>query len=130
MTEYDMNDITMQTNRMCRQYNNCDDGCPLQDCREVCWTLRRDNEITKAIAKVVQWAKENPEPEYPSWYDWQRETFPGQKRYICPMSFGVDCPAGAVTSTKKCTECRNQHIPADIAEKLSIKPIGGSENVD
>lgn len=130
MAEYDMNDIVMQANRMCEQYNKCDDGCPLQKFdREVCCALC-DDEILKAIVKVVQWAKENPEPKYPSWHDWQRETFPSQTRYICPMTFGVDCPAGAVTSTQKCTECRNQHIPADIAEKLGIKPIGGSENAD
>ena len=41
------------------------------------------------------------------------------------MAFGVTCPNNGAGSVKECTECRNNHIPAEIAEKLGIKPKEG-----
>lgn len=48
-------------------------------------------------------------------------------QWICPMMFGVDCPSKSATSTQMCTTCRNHSIPAEIAEKLGIKPITQGE---
>ena len=75
---------------------------------------------------VMNWAKENPEPRYPSWEEWWRREFPNADNAISPCTFGIrerfECFG------QGCETCRAQPIPADIAEKLHIKPIGGEEN--
>lgn len=75
------------------------------------------------IEGLKAWAKEHPEPVYPSWYEYQQQTFPGHSRWICPMAFGVPCQCKSVTSVQACTKCRNSPIPADIAAKLGIRPM-------
>lgn len=72
--------------------------------------------------RIVDWAAEHPEPVYPSWYQYQETTFPGHTRWICPMAFGVECPSKSTTDAHTCKVCRNNPIPAEIAEKLGIKP--------
>lgn len=68
---------------------------------------------------------EHPAPVYPSWYEYQQQTFPGHSRWICPMAFGVTCQCKSVMSVQACTKCRNSPIPAEIAEKLGIMPKEG-----
>lgn len=60
--------------------------------------------------------------KYPTWYEFQVVLFPNHTRWICPMAFGVTCPNNGAGSVKECTECRDNHIPAKIAEKLGIRP--------
>ena len=48
--------------------------------------------------RVMEWAEAHPEPEYPTWVEWFNSMG------------GVDC---------------GEPIPADIAEKLGIKPKEG-----
>lgn len=68
--------------------------------------------------RVAQWEAE----KYPTWYEFQVVRFPNHTRWICPMAFGVACPDINAVSAKACAECRNNHIPAKIAEKLGIRP--------
>lgn len=71
----------------------------------------------------MQWAAEHPEPVYPTWREWQHSMFPDADVRISPCEFGsmdrFKC------DDKTCTECMEQKIPADIAEKLGIKPKEG-----
>lgn len=71
--------------------------------------------------RVAQWEAE----KYPTWYEFQVVRFPNNTRWICPMAFGVTCPNNGAGSVKECTECRDNHIPAKIAEKLGIRPKEG-----
>ncbi len=63
--------------------------------------------------KVDAWAAENPEPLYPTWLDYLHTV-------------------GLVTKTENCTPYGfdftkvMKPIPADIAEKLGLKPKGGN----
>lgn len=67
--------------------------------------------------RVAQWEAE----KYPTWIEYQQEVFPNYTRQICPMVFGIECTSNGTG----CHECRNNHIPAEIAEKLGIKPKEG-----
>nr|DAG37299.1 MAG TPA: hypothetical protein [Caudoviricetes sp.] len=68
--------------------------------------------------RVAQWEA----AKYPTWYEFQVVRFPNHKRWICPMAFGATCPNNGAGREKTCAECRNDHIPAEIAEKLGIRP--------
>ena len=71
--------------------------------------------------RVMAWAAEHPEPRYPTWREWQKSMFPDGHKHITPCTFGsrdrFKCWG------KTCYVCMEQQIPADIAEKLGIKPI-------
>ena len=79
------------------------------------------------IEGLRAWAAEHPAPRYPTWNEWQHSMFPDANGKIIPCSFASMEKLGCAGLT--CMECREQPIPADIAEKLGIKPIDeGSEN--
>ena len=57
---------------------------------------------------------------YPSWNEVGKQLFPKAPWIPCPVgNFGV----GECVET--CAECRARPIPAEIAEKLGIKPKEG-----
>ena len=121
-------EIIRQGARMCRAQNECTScpalrifdpskWCPFYAWREY---LNRLSDTENAVSA---WAAEHPEPRYPTWREWHEATFPNVNHSIvCPKVFG------AVTEDKcikiKCENCRESPIPADIAEKLGIQPIG------
>ena len=99
-----------------------DDGieCPVEGPPEG-WKL---NMLAEYERIVMDWVAKHPEPRYPSWSETWRRLFPDARYTPCPESeFGIkmECKGG-------CKECLDKPIPADIAEKLGIKPIGGSDN--
>jgi hypothetical protein len=75
---------------------------------------------------VMDWAAEHPEPRLPTWKEWQDATFPDALCDVCPRVFGVAPMDGCMNVS--CDDCMSAHIPADIAEKLGIKPIGGAKD--
>lgn len=113
-----------------RQYRRM---CDVSTC-DVCILKRLNNKAGKACyeeiinnpesfeTRVMQWASEHPEPKYPTWQEWQRETFPEGVRPICLLNF---MGREACTEFECCAECHASAIPANIAEKLGVKPIEG-----
>ena len=78
----------------------------------------------EAIQRIVMdWANKHPESRYPSWEEWWRREFPAADNAIYPCAFGIRERFACFGNG--CETCRSQPIPADIAEKLGIKPIGG-----
>jgi hypothetical protein len=57
-----------------------------------------------------------PELVYPTWKQYWKENFPSGAT-PCPQIF-MECECNG-----ECDECNNRPIPADIAEKLGVKPI-------
>lgn len=126
----DFQEVMRQAQRMCRSFGASCDGCKLHwfDGETLCllggtpetW---HDSKMQDAERIVMRWAAEHPEPRYPMWKEWQKVNFPNASHDIFPCSFGAgaefDC------DEYECCECRGRPIPADIAEKLGIKPIGG-----
>lgn len=75
--------------------------------------------------KVDAWAADNPEPQYPTWAEWLKEQ----------DILTVDVrPRASSTTSSSSTYIQNvstkpafyRPIPADIAEKLGLKPKGGN----
>ena len=124
-------EVMKQARRMCRS-NSCD-TCTLPELyEEMCVWNSKPLEFTNKIiaeieSKTLQWAAEHPEhPEsrYPTWREWQQEHFRDGANMIRPCEFmsRADAHCFDYIDTHGCRDCANQHIPADIAEKLGIKP--------
>ena len=72
--------------------------------------------------RVMTWAAEHPEPRYPTWREWQNKMFDGWEFDINPCIFASHSRFNC-KEVRTCWECANKPIPADIVEKLGIKPI-------
>lgn len=117
-------DVMRQARRMCKAQEDCE-SCPLWNTAnffcKLDTTCYSDDSAIESI--IMQWATEHPEhpePSYPTWREWQNSTFPDAHKFIKPCEFGrrdrFNCTG------KMCSECIEQQIPADIAEKLGIRP--------
>ena len=118
--------------RMCdamRAEDNECAPCPLDGICAKFITLSEDAIAT--IERVVtQWAAEHPEPVYPSWKEGWKQLFPDAdiERVFCPEIFGDKykcdwCQGFSYDDNYSCDMCLERPMPADIAEKLGIKPI-------
>ena len=119
-------EVMRQAKRMCEAFNDSDcRECPIGDADELeCGiTVTSEMDCEEVEHRVMQWAAEHPEPVYPTWREWQNSTFPDADTRISPCTFGskdrFKCDG------KTCYECKLEPIPADIAEKLGIKPKEG-----
>ena len=121
----EFSEVMKQARRMCGS-NSCDNCILPRGSEEMCiWedapAKLMDEEITEIEAKTMKWAAEHPELRYPTWEEWQRQTFPDASLFILPCTFmGV---IRGYCSRHNCHECAEHHIPADIAKKLGIQPI-------
>lgn len=123
-------EVMKQAKRMCRSFGAACDGCKLHwfDGETLCllsgtpqtW---HDSKMQDAERIVMDWAEKHPEPRYPTWEEWHKTNFPDARPNICPNYFMSNKPLG--TCAVSCKKCANTPIPADIAKKLGIKPIGG-----
>lgn len=80
---------------------------------------------------IMEWAAKHPEMVYPSWNDAWKELFPvmAERNAPCPRYF-MPNEIAARYCTHNCGECHKRPIPADIAEKLGIKPKLRKEQAD
>lgn len=118
--------VLKQLHRMCAD-NACND-CPVFY-QGYCQVLGGGNDmmIESEIERVVmRWAAEHPEPQYPTWEEWQKTNFPGAQLNICLAMFKGNVRQSCASTA--CRECRHRPIPAEIAKKLGIKPKGGHGN--
>lgn len=121
-------EIVKQAHRMCETYgphdNDCTTLCPLGRANnpagmKLCEYIGlTDLESAKEIEKrVLKWAAEHPEPVYPSWNEAWKSLFPDARNVPCPGGcFGI------YHCSERCADCYENPIPAEIAEKLGIKP--------
>ena len=123
-------EVMKQAARMCAQHGNSCEGCPVYDDGIECplegppesWKLRRFAECERI---VMGWAAANPEPRYPTWLEWWKDNFPNADAVLNPCAFG---PIGKHQCDAQCKTCLTEPIPADIAEKLGVKPIGAKND--
>lgn len=115
-------EVMRKIRELCDERKECE-GCVMMDdiaCGVTTGTPSLSEEEIER--RVAQWEA----AKYPTWYEFQQARFPNHTRYICPMTFGEKCPInGSVNKPTACTKCRNNHIPAEIAEKLGIRPKEG-----
>ena len=116
-------EVMRQARRMCEAFRdgNCS-KCPIGNANvlECGITVTSEMDCEEVERRVMQWAVEHPEPVYPTWREWQNSTFPDAGRYIMPCEF--ESKNRFKCKEKTCYQCVTEPIPADIAEKLGIKP--------
>lgn len=104
-------EVCKQWKRLCQSQESEDQKCAhcsVGDYRMCGFEISdiQEEEIRGMEDAVMAWAAEHPEPVYPTWYRW-----------LTMM--------GAVASSDDLWIDLQQPIPADIAEKLAIKPKEG-----
>ena len=117
-------EVMCAARRMCKSIDDCAD-CPLTDlCYFDKYLKEYDGSLIQQEAVIMKWDAENPEVRYPTWREWQKENFP----YL-PDSYPLVHPCNFMSiydakcdNHSNCGTCRDKPIPADIAEKLGIKP--------
>lgn len=117
-------EVMRQARRMCETFCDACSKCPIGNANELeCGiTPTSEMDFKEVERRVMQWAAEHPEPVYPSWEEGWRQIFPDAKYTPCPGNFGIkyivpDC------AYRACTDCKSNPMPAEVAEKLGIKPI-------
>lgn len=114
MEQHSFQEVMRQWRRMC-ELHTCDNWyeselplCPLiiqhngYPCDDAVTDLSQES-VAQIEQIVTAWAAEHPEPVYPTWYRW-----------LIMM--------GAVGSVEDLFSDLQRPIPADIAEKLGVKP--------
>ena len=115
-------EVMRQAHRMC-DVCKCDD-CPMADHVDMCGLIhskyRKEGILLEFERIVMQWAKEHPEPQYPTWAEWHKENFPNASAIFTPCTFTSASELGCAATN--CRACKSRPIPADIAKKLGIQP--------
>lgn len=94
-----------QWRRMCKTFS-----CGKCQLKEICASdpeSYTDVEIARIEEAIASWAQENPEPVYPTWFEF----------VWCQLAHKEP-----VSDQDLVAWMDNNHIPADIAQKLGIKP--------
>lgn len=117
-------EIMRQARRICLEHPGDCDGCPLHDdewsgCRFDLTEEYLYDDTTERI--VLKWAEEHPEQVYPSWEEAWQQLFPESVGTPCPANYGRKYQ-NICCSNVLCVNCKQRPIPAEIAEKLGIKP--------
>ena len=123
-------EIMRQAKRLCAAHGGMCSmrNCPL-DSGEACrLNVDLDGENYNELECIIMdWAAEHPEPVYPSWEDGWKQLFPDAdiRRAFCPEVFGDKYRCDwCHDDNDNCDECLERPMPAEVAEKLGIKPIG------
>lgn len=112
--------------------NDCCKYCPLDQLKScgAIWEIEEGTYGT--IAEMVDaWAAENPEPVYPTWAEWLEEMGLTRRSVSIARTANAVEPdsmqgiPGLPFITLLSLKARSP-IPADIAEKLGLKPKGGT----
>lgn len=101
--------------RMCKTIGaeNCE-GCKLHaDGNDCVAVYEGEMDYAKVEKAVTDWAAENPNPVYPSWYGWLSSM--GIVPIVVPLEYAV--MVADIGLLKK--------IPAETAQKLGIEPKEG-----
>lgn len=131
MAEY--TGIMRQQKRMCKYYEtivgSCE-GCPIHEeeiayiCVEAPCAIDIED-VDKAEKLIGTWAEKHPEPVYPTWEEWLIE-IGVTKPVIIGEPWPVELPGGSmIEPAYKLVADTRKRIPAEIAEKLGIKPLEG-----
>lgn len=117
MAEYQ--EVMKQKQRMCRLYTYCSKGCPLNDI-DFCGKNSGEKiqaDFAEVERRVMEWAAEHSEPVYPTWAEYLKtHGFPGG------ISIPLDCELRGCPPIERFVWLAENHIPADIAEKLGVEP--------
>jgi hypothetical protein len=117
-------DVLRQFDRMCKENAGCF-NCPLHEPDGVsdrCSIGAFVNDSERIEREVMKWAKEHPEPVYPTWREWLIKL--GIVSFEPDFRVLLDASPTTLANTVKAyiNEEGSKPIPVDIAEKLGIEP--------
>lgn len=124
-------EVMRQARRMCETFCDACSKCPIGNAKalECGITVTSKMDCKEVERRVMQWAAEHPEPVYPSWKEGWKQLFPEAdiRHTLCPEVFGdkykCDWCHDDNDDNDNCDECLEHPMPAEVAEKLGIKPI-------
>ena len=120
-------EVCKQWRRMCDEIQHCSaeniECCALKCVlgnNPVCGELTdaTDKDLENAETVIMKWAKENPEPVYPTWSEWLYEQGVLGDKYVCSVP--------ELIASNVATDNADDPIPADIAQKLGLQPKEGA----
>ena len=117
-------EVMRQAKRMCAAHGGMCKirNCPMVDGETCRFDADRDDVDYNEVERIIMaWAAEHPASRYPTWNEWQESTFPDAVEKMEPCCFASVDKFGC--NRILCQDCLEQPIPADIAEKLGIRPI-------
>lgn len=117
-------EVMRQARRLCeeQQHMDCCVRCPMQGKEGCMVTADAENiDYVEAERKIMGWAAEHPEPVYPSWEEGWKQLFPKSVDTPCPADYGKKYQ-NICCSNVLCVNCKQRPMPAEVAEKLGIKP--------
>lgn len=133
MIEHSFQEVMRQARRMCKtesmKGNDCR-ACPRhgKSCLPKTHSSFKPGDDEEYERDVMKWAEEHPEQIYPTWNETWHQLFPNAKVNKAPcLAYFYSQDEINVMCSYNCNECRNKPIPAEIAEKFGVKPIGGDE---
>ena len=116
-------EVMKQWRRFCKSHSNCGE-CEF-DGKGICGEAHLSDVPMEIIEQdIMQWAAEHPEPVYPTWHEWLKE----QNILAVEYTPRASSTTGASTSYIQRVSTRPafyRPIPADIAQKLGLKPKEG-----
>ena len=120
-------EVMRQARRMCAAHGGmCSaNNCPLDSEEADACRLLPDHageDYGDVEHAIMDWAKEHPEPVYPTWEEGWRQIFPDAIYAPCPDCFGVEYKVPECAHLN-CAVCKSSPMSAEVAEKLGIKPI-------
>lgn len=121
-------EIMRQAKRMCSVHGGiCSYRCcPLANGETCRLNVELDGEDYNELERIIMdWAAKHPEPVYPSWGEGWKQLFPEAdiRRTLCPEVFGDKYRCDwCYDDNDSCDECVERPMPAEVAEKLGIKP--------
>ena len=117
MGDHSFQDVMKQWKRMCEYnvHNRCCIKCVLYitgECKGdsvngTDYSFLKNGDFEFVEEKVMEWAENHPEPEYPSWIEWLESQ----------GLIGRNADGGHIVKTRIFTP-----IPVEIAKKLGIEP--------
>ena len=114
-------EVMRQGKRMCKRFKACD-HCPIYNAKLACPVIDVTDDKYDVVERIIMdWAAEHPEPRYPTWNEWYQECLPDAPLKCRRAFMYTSC------GTRACDACLSEPIPADIAQKLGIKPITEKE---
>lgn len=105
-------EVMRQWKRMCTQYTRCIE-CPMNSTQKCIIPMKNEWEMDFDVACeiIMSWAKEHPEPVYPTWW-----------KYMCMIGVIPDELGDKTLGEMTVYNLMNTCIQSDIAQRLGIEP--------
>lgn len=110
-------EVMRDWSRMCKANSIEDDGCkdcPVNNFRDngcvAIYEIEDGIDWEEYANAITAWAAEHPEPVYPTWFEWLDE---------------IGVLQNCITDREVAKALLDKRIPADIAQKLGVKPKEG-----